>query len=140
MEFNFRYPNGVQVPMIGTPQNPIRRFKGGIGALNCGGDCGCASCSGGSRALDGIASLGRASMRGMTLGAMDDGQVAFSMPRWFQIAYGIVGLAAGGAGIYHGYKRSGVGAAIGYGVLGFVFPVIAVSTFAIQGFARRKRR
>lgn len=58
-------------------------------------------------------------------------------PIWTALA-----LLSGGASAYHGYKRSrgSVGAAVGWGLLGGVFPVIVPAVALAQGFGKPKGR
>ena len=52
----------------------------------------------------------------------------------------VLSLVSGGISTYHGYKRSGgsVLSAVGWGVLGSMFPVIVPAVAFAQGFARPK--
>jgi hypothetical protein len=51
-----------------------------------------------------------------------------------------VGTAGAAAGAYHGYKRTGsVGWAIGWALLGGMFPVITIPVALAQGFGKKKR-
>lgn len=145
LTMNFAHPNGAQVPIIGVPQNPIRRFTSArsIKGLGCGGGCGCSGCSGGSSGgvVNTLAGVGRRSLRGITLGQLDETQVGLAVPRWLQVTHGILSLAGGAMGGYHGWKRSrsalGV---VGYGALGVFLPVIGIPVMLAQGFAKRKGR
>jgi hypothetical protein len=57
---------------------------------------------------------------------------------WF---VGILSMVSAGMSTYHGYRRHGtVGAAIGWGVLGAIFPVITPAVALAQGFGQPKRR
>jgi hypothetical protein len=52
-------------------------------------------------------------------------------------AVGTLGVIGGGLSAYHGYRRHGtVGAAIGWGILGAIFPVVAVPVALVQGYAQ----
>lgn len=57
------------------------------------------------------------------------------------IAYNVLGIAGMGLGAYHGYKRNGgsVGWAIGWGLLGGIFPIIVIPVAFAQGIGKRKR-
>lgn len=56
------------------------------------------------------------------------------------LAYGTIVVASSGASAYHGYKRSrgSVGAAIGWGLLGGMFPIITPIVALAQGFGKPK--
>jgi hypothetical protein len=56
------------------------------------------------------------------------------------VIWGTVASVSGGASAYHGYKRSrgSVGAAVGWGLLGFIFPVITPAIALAQGFGKPK--
>jgi hypothetical protein len=153
MNFNFLAPNGVQVPAIGTRQNNMRPMSNGgcgptgvqnMAGLGCGGGCGCASCSDGMNglgrvAVNTLAGVGRRSMRGMTLGQLDDTQVAFATPRWLQVTWGALSVLGTGMGAYHGWKRSHNGWAVaGYALFGMILPVVGIPVMFAQGFAKRK--
>lgn len=57
---------------------------------------------------------------------------------WFM---GVLSMASAGVSTYHGYRRHGtVGAAIGWGILGAIFPVITPAVALAQGFGHPKRR
>lgn len=55
------------------------------------------------------------------------------------IAWGTVVLASAGLSAYHGYKRNDDewGPAVGWGLLGFIFPVITPIVALAQGFGER---
>ena len=56
------------------------------------------------------------------------------------VAYGIAGIAGAAIGAYHGYKRNdSVGWAIGWSLLGSLFPVIVIPVAYAQGIGERKR-
>jgi hypothetical protein len=51
----------------------------------------------------------------------------------------VIGMAGAAAGAYHGYKRNNsVGWAIGWALLGGVFPIITVPVSLAQGFGKKK--
>jgi hypothetical protein len=52
---------------------------------------------------------------------------------------GVASLSSG-ASAYHGYKRSrgSVGSAVGWGLLGFFFPIITPAVALAQGFGKPK--
>lgn len=55
---------------------------------------------------------------------------------WSMLASGL-GLAGTGLGAYHGYKRTGsIGWAIGWALLGGLFPIITIPVAVAQGFGR----
>jgi hypothetical protein len=50
-------------------------------------------------------------------------------------------IAGTGLGAYHGYRRNkSVGWAIGWGVMGSMFPILTVAIALAQGFAKPKGR
>lgn len=60
--------------------------------------------------------------------------------RPLRIAYGLACVAGAATGAYHGYKRNNsVGWAIGWALLGSIFPVITIPVSLAQGFGERKR-
>ena len=55
-------------------------------------------------------------------------------------AYRVAAWAGVGAGAYHGYKRNNsVGWAIGWALLGGVFPIITIPLSLAQGFGKSKK-
>lgn len=53
----------------------------------------------------------------------------------------MLSMAGAAAGAYHGYKRNGsVGWAIGWAMLGSIFPLITGGVAVAQGFGKPKRR
>jgi hypothetical protein len=53
--------------------------------------------------------------------------------------WSVVGTAGAAASAYHGYRRHGtVGAAIGWGLLGAIFPIFTIPVAFAQGFGKRK--
>ncbi len=50
------------------------------------------------------------------------------------VLLGSVGLSA-----YHGYRRGGALSAFGWGLLGFIFPIITPAVAFAQGYGKRKR-
>lgn len=53
--------------------------------------------------------------------------------------WGTVHTAAIGASVYHGYKRNdSIGWAIGWGLLGALFPIITIPVAVAQGFGEPK--
>jgi hypothetical protein len=59
----------------------------------------------------------------------------------YTAVYMTLGLVGSSTGIYHGYKRNNsVGWAIGWGIFGGLFPVVALPVMAIQGFGKPKVR
>lgn len=54
--------------------------------------------------------------------------------------YGLLGTAGMVMGAYHGYKRNNsVGWAIGWGLLGGLFPFITIPVSLAQGFGKRAK-
>ena len=134
-----------------VPQNLLRPTWKGYGHLGGLGDCagawhsgqgscGCVTCGGGNVLTDALAGLGRAHMRRATLGSLSDEELAWRMPRWLQLTLGVVRLAGGAAGAYHGYKRHGdsVWGGIGWFFLGSLFWPISIPVAFAQGFGKRK--
>lgn len=64
-----------------------------------------------------------------------NGLGAFDSSLW-----SLLSIAGGAAGAYHGYKRNreSIGWAIGWGLLGSMFPVITVPIAVAQGFGKAK--
>lgn len=64
--------------------------------------------------------------------AADPGYNYWSSPEYF------LSLAGSGLGAYHGYKRNegSIGWAIGWGVLGYIAPVITTGVALAQGFGK----
>jgi hypothetical protein len=61
-------------------------------------------------------------------------------PGWWWFV-GILSLASAGTATYHGYRRHGtIGAAVGWGVLGALFPVIVPAVAIAQGYGQPKGR
>jgi len=58
------------------------------------------------------------------------------------LALRVVSMASAGASAYHGYKRNrgSVGWAIGWGVLGAIFPIITPAVALAQGFGKPAKR
>ena len=55
--------------------------------------------------------------------------------------WGVISTASMAASAYHGYKRNNsVGWAIGWALLGGMFPVITIPVSLAQGFGKRKGR
>jgi hypothetical protein len=126
-------------PMV--PQNPLRASSSGCSGLgNCGcGGCGCGPRQNGGPVQRTLAGIGRASLRGTSLGQVDDEVLAYQTPQWLQVTLGLVSLASGAAGAYHGYKRhDSVWGALGWSLLGFWFWPISMPVAFAQGFAERK--
>ena len=56
-------------------------------------------------------------------------------------AYAVAGVAGAALGAYHGYKRNdSIGWAIGWSLLGSIFPVIVIPIAYAQGIGKRKGR
>ena len=70
--------------------------------------------------------------------AVDSGPTA--LKRTLAIAYALASVAGTGIGAYHGYKRNeSVGWAIGWALLGGLFPVVVIPVAYAQGIGERKR-
>lgn len=56
------------------------------------------------------------------------------------LVYGGIVVASSGASAFHGYRRSrgSVGAAVGWGLLGALFPIITPAVALAQGFGKPK--
>lgn len=55
--------------------------------------------------------------------------------------WGAIATLSAGAMVYHGYKRTNsIGWAIGWGLLGSLFPIITVPIAIAQGFAKPRVR
>jgi hypothetical protein len=118
-------------PQRTTPQAPQNLLR--VTNKGCGGPCGCAGCGG--QMTNALAGIGRASLRGTTLGQGD----IYATPAWLQQTLGVLSLASGVAGAYHGYKRhDSVWGAIGWSLLGFWFWPISMPVAFAQGFGKRK--
>ncbi len=60
--------------------------------------------------------------------------------RTLAITYALAGVAGTAIGAYHGYKRNdSVGWAIGWALLGGLFPVVVIPVAYAQGIGERKR-
>ncbi len=134
LSFNYLDPL-VHVPSPIVPQNPMRPTNKGCGDCHslegvqglaaCG--CGCPEGKMGNT-LAGIGALGQ-----------DELVSEFQPPRWLTVLYGFLRIAGTGLGAYHGYRRNNsIGWAIGWGVLGGLFPIITTGVAAAQGFGQRK--
>lgn len=120
--FNYLGP-GRTTPQ--QPQNLMRPSSKGNGMA------GCTSCY----TPTALASLGGVSLRGTTLGAVDEYQVSPTVAT----VYGLASLAGGALGAYHGYRRwDSVWGGIGWFFLGSLFPIIAVPVAFAQGFGERR--
>jgi len=82
---------------------------------------------------------------GMTVRSFgDDAQVIAAEPsparKALMVAYALAGVAGAAIGAYHGYKRNdSVGWAIGWSILGSLFPVVVIPVAYAQGIGERKR-
>lgn len=139
LSFNYLNPL-LHVPSPIVPQNPLRPTSKGCG--ECGalaglrGDCGC----------DGLGGCGCGCTEGkvgntlMGIGALGQDELVAQLqpPRWLVVFYGFLRLAGSGLGAYHGYRRhnGSVGWAIGWGVLGGLFPIITTGVALAQGYGR----
>ncbi len=73
-----------------------------------------------------------------TPGAPGTGQEVIATPldTWSMLANGL-GIAGTALGAYHGYKRTGsVGWALGWALLGGLFPIITIPVAYAQGFGK----
>lgn len=71
---------------------------------------------------------------------VDEPMAGQKIPPWMKFAYSLMGLGAGGALIYHGYKRNdgSVGWGLVWGLLGgMVWPITLPIAFA-QGIGKPK--
>jgi hypothetical protein len=69
---------------------------------------------------------------------IDNGPTA--LKRTLAVAYGLASIAGTAVGAYHGYKRNdSVGWAIGWALLGGLFPVVVIPVAYAQGIGERKR-
>lgn len=70
-----------------------------------------------------------------TLGAVETGE-----NNAWRITLSLLSMAGAGLAAYHGYKRNheSTGSAIGWGVLGALFPVITVPVALAQGYGKPK--
>lgn len=83
-----------------------------------------------------VKGLGKA---GMGFGALSGHDGSYS-PVAMSL-YGLASLAGTGIGAYHGYKRNNsVGWAIGWALLGGIFPIIVIPVAYAQGIGKRKGR
>lgn len=135
-----------------------------VGMRGLGASCyPCGDLSGRSPGITGLRGLGKGALGVLgrlgdgpspeeiaaeTGGAPPPGMSYDEFNRWreenrtvFYIGLGVGALGAGLSG-YHGYKRSGgsVGSALGWGLLGGLFPIITVPVALAQGFGKRKGR
>jgi len=114
-----RYPQQLTSPTwgaIGSPTDMGPRFKPGAPSTL-------------ARKAVGMAGLG-------ALGAYDDLSPAL---RTF---WTLAGVASVGVSAYHGYKRNhgSIGWAIGWGLLGGIFPIITPAIAAAQGIGKPAKR
>lgn len=77
-----------------------------------------------------------------TLGAIEGSAqshwLQFRRSAWYSV-YRIAQIAGVTTGAYHGYKRNdSVGWAVGWGVLGGMFPFVTIPVSLAQGFGKRK--
>lgn len=91
--------------------------------------------------LGGLGSVIRATQvvgtRGLgALGQADEDTVASRVT--YRPIYAVLGLAGTALGAYHGYRRNrgSIGWAIGWGLLGGMFPVITVPVAFAQGYGK----
>lgn len=57
----------------------------------------------------------------------------------FKLVYGLAGIAGTAIGAYHGYKRNdSIGWAIGWALLGGIFPIIVIPVAFAQGLGEEK--
>ena len=104
------YPYGLALPDM--PQNrPLPTWKGRLGGA-------CLGCN-------------------PTLGATGSPTIS----PVFRTIWMTASIAGVGLGAYHGYRRNdSVGWAIGWALLGSIFPVITLPVMFAQGFGKPKRR
>ena len=68
--------------------------------------------------------------------------VQWRAPRPLRYAYAALSVAGTTTGAYHGYRRNrgSIGWAIGWGILGGLFPFITIPVSLAQGFGKPKVR
>lgn len=78
-------------------------------------------------------------LSGSAFDTLADGEEASTSGFW--LTFAVVSGIGAGLGGYHGYKRSGgsMGSAIGWGLLGGLFPVITTVVALAQGFGECSR-
>lgn len=60
--------------------------------------------------------------------------------RLYGVIWGVLGTVSTAVSAFHGYRRHGsVGGALGWGLLGGLFPVLTPTIALAQGFARPKQ-
>ncbi len=84
--------------------------------------------------LDGLGALAQVSGLGQ--------QRYYAEPTWLTTLRIVLGITGGALGTYHGYKRNrgSIGWAIGWGVLGYIFPIITTVVALAQGYGKPKRK
>ncbi len=76
---------------------------------------------------------------GLTVQTVNESTPASTARKVIVQLYGLASIAGAGLGAYHGYKRNNsVGWAIGWAVLGGLFPIITIPVSMAQGFGERK--
>jgi hypothetical protein len=72
--------------------------------------------------------------RDVRVGAPQTTTADSSLPAWWEM----LSIAGGAVGAYHGWKRDeSIGWAIGWGVLGVLFPVIVIPVALAQGIGKK---
>lgn len=121
MTFDYLEPDGPNIPTPQVWNNPLRPSNKGV-----------------RMATRTLAGLGYLSASCCTLGQADR-ITYYTAPRWLQVTWGLLSAASVGLSAYHGYKRNdSIGWAIGWGVLGGLFPIITPAVALAQGFGQRK--
>lgn len=65
---------------------------------------------------------------------------AANVPKPIRVFYAVARVVSPVACIYHGYKRNdSIGWALGWGLLGFFFPVVTPTVAVAQGFGKTAR-
>lgn len=66
------------------------------------------------------------------------GQLTVRQSETLTNAYAAASVVGTAAGAYHGYRRTGsVGWAIGWAVMGALFPIVTIPVALAQGFGKR---
>jgi len=70
----------------------------------------------------------------------DAGVMLVQRTQTARYVWGAIAVASGAASAYHGYKRSrgSTGSAVGWGLLGTIFPIIVPAVALAQGFGKPK--
>jgi len=63
-------------------------------------------------------------------------QGAFTAGLVYATIVGAIALGTSVAGAFHGYRRGGLGSAVGYALFGLVMPQGAITTMLVQGYGK----